>query len=209
MNPRSRILAAAGLIAVVLVAGRATPTHAARRVGLEAGHLHSSSGWYGSGLVYGATIIEGTGNFGTGLTMMRAATSEASRTVTKTGIFRHTDDYSDFCVTLLGTWTRADSTHKTLYWAGLGPQVHIISATRQHTDEGFAESARESRFGIGLLGRCERKIEAFGSVAVALSVACSWMESGIDTSADPYAPFAPPAGAVSSVAVTAGLSLPF
>jgi hypothetical protein len=203
------MLAAAGLIAIALVAGRATPAQAARRAGLEAGHLRTSSGWYGSGLVYGVTILEGTGRLGLGITMMRTSSSRAFGTTTKTGIYRHTDNFADFCLTVLPIWMRADDKHRTVLYAGMGPQVHIITADRQHTDEGFAESVRQSRLGIGLLGRCERKIEAFGDAAVTASAACSWMESGNDTSADPYAPFAPPASSVTSVAVTVGLSLPF
>lgn len=209
VNPTARVLVACGLTAVALVAAHPTPAHATRRIGIEAGHLHSSSDWYGSGLVYGVTVVEGAGRFGMGITMMRTANSQATRTVTKTGIFRHTDDYADFTVGVQGTLMRADAKHKTMLWAGLGPQVHIVTASRQHTDEGYSESIRESRLGLGLVGRCERVIEAFGSGAVTASAALSWIESGIDTSGDPYAPFALPASAVTSVAVTVGFSLPF
>jgi hypothetical protein len=174
----------------------------------ELGYVITSESKYGSGLVYGVTVMEGTGRFGLGLSLMRFENSWSYESPVKTPqgttIYKYRENFSDSCIGILGTWMHGKSP-KLHFIAAIGPQIHFLSATRQRVVQGFTDKARESRLGIGALVRYERRIEMFGSTSFVVAASYSWMESGIEL----WDVYTPPAQGLTSAALTVGLAFPF
>lgn len=196
------------LILLALAAGLGTtPAAAFQDFAPEIGYVTTSESVYGSGLVYGATIMEGTGRFGLGLSYMRLGNSWFYEHRVKVGpdsVFRYQEDYVDSYVSILGTWMHGKSP-KEQFIAGIGPQIHFLSATKHSVVQGSVESARDSRLGIGALVRYRHRIEMFGSMSLVVAAWFSWMESGVEM-LDVYTP---PAEGMTSAAITVGLAFPF
>jgi hypothetical protein len=188
-----------------------SPSLAMRRFGLEGGYVTTSRAKYGSGFVYGATIMEGVGRFGFGLSMQRFANSFTSQRMvldTRTGkmvTYRYADHISDFFLTILATYMRDNPRRATLLIAGLGPQIHFLAAEGDYYIKGSPVSARDSRLGVGAILRYERVIGMFGGTTLVAAASVSWMESGLEL-ADEYTP--PPDG-LTSASITVGLAFPF
>lgn len=193
------------IVSLLLVCVLAAPAIGMRKVGPEVGYVITSRDEFGPAFEYGASLIEGTGRFGWGFTLLGHSNSTMWQEVTKAGVFRHKDELSDNCLTLLGTWMFGDLDAGTLLVAGLGPQIHFLNGTRTHVDQGYSESVRETRLGIGALGRYERPVPALGRTAFVITASVSWMESSVATG-DPYQL---PTPSVTAAAVTVGLAFPF
>ena len=163
---------------------------------------------YGQGMVYGATIMEGTGRIGFGLAFARHANSISyAKTIKVSGqpvTYRYEETFSDFHVSILATYSHENASKTHVLLLALGPEVNFLTATKQYIVEGYSHSAQVPRLGLGVIARYERVIPAFGRTKAFLSVAGSWMEGAIET--DEYAP---PAESMGSAAVTAGLAFPF
>ena len=202
-----RIPAITVLVALVLT----SPSLAMRRFSLDGGYITTSQSRYGSGLVYGATIMEGVGRFGFGLSVQRFANSFTSQRMvldTRTGkmvTYAYADRISDFFLTILATYMRANPTKATLLIAGLGPQVHFLTADGDYYIKDSAVTARDSRLGLGAMLRYERAISMFGRTTFIATAGLSWMQPGIEL-ADEYTP--PPEG-MTSASITVGLAFPF
>jgi hypothetical protein len=93
----------------------------------------------------------------------------------------------------------------TLLIAGLGPQIHFLTAQGDYYIKDSPVSARDSRLGVGAMLRCERVIGMFGGTTFVAAAGVSWMQSGIEL-ADEYTP--PPNG-LTSASITVGLAFPF
>jgi hypothetical protein len=188
-----------------MVCALASPALGLRKIAPEIGYRITSRDDYGSAFAYGVSLIEGAGRFGWGFTFLGHSNSTLWESTTKQGVFRHKEELSDNCLTLLGTWIRQSPEAGTVLVAGLGPQIHFLGGTRIHFDQGYSESARESRLGIGLLGRYERPVPALGSTTFIVTASFSWMEAGVE----PVEVYGLPAAALTSGAVTIGLAFPF
>ena len=201
------ILAVTVLAALVLT----SPSLAMRRFGLEAGYVTTSDSRYGSGLVYGATIMEGVGRFGFGLSMQSLSNSFTSERMvldTRTGkmvMYRYANHISDSFLTILATYMRESPGKATLLIAGLGPQIHFLAAEGDYYIKDAPVSARDSRLGVGAMLRYERVIWMFGRTTFIATAGLSWMQSGIEV-ADEYSP---PADGMTSASITVGLAFPF
>jgi hypothetical protein len=197
------------LIAGLLMVGlAATPAMAFREFTPELGYVITSESKYGSGLIYGVIVMEGTGRFGLGLSLMRFENSSSYQRPVKIDgdvtVFKYKENFSDSYIGILGTWMHGKSP-KVHFIAAIGPQIHFLSATRQRVVQGFTDKARESRLGIGALVRYERRIEMFGSTSFVVAASYSWMESGIEL----WDVYTPPAQGLTSAALTVGLAFPF
>jgi hypothetical protein len=198
---------------VICVAGAlflSSPSLALRKVSAEAGYVATSVSKYASGLVYGVGIMEGTGRFGFGLSLLRFANSTSYEKPIKSGageiIYRYQEDFSDFYVSILGTYMRDNSKKGTLMIAGLGPQVHFLAATKQYILEKVSITAHEARLGMGAVLRYERVMGMFGNTTIFVGAAWSWMQSGIEVVGE--GEYAPPAEGMTSGTITAGLAFP-
>jgi hypothetical protein len=205
---RTRRIPVLALLAVALAALPAAPAAAFRELTPEIGYMAASESVYGRGLVYGATLIEGTGRFGLGISYTRFANSLAYEHTVKQGedvqVFNYKEDLADSYVGIMGIWMPAGSSRGRLI-AGVGPQVHFLSATKHYIVQRFTENARESRLGIGVSVRWQRRLEMFGGISLTAAASCSWMEPGVALP-DVYTP---PAAGMTSAAFTLGLALPF
>lgn len=186
----------------------APPSHAERRFAIHLGYVTSSASAYGDGLIYGATILEGKGHYGFGISMLRFDNSISYQRVTKQTqgvvVRKYQETFSDFTLGILGTYTRENSSGSARFVAGMGPEVHFLNADRQAITEGYTLSAKSTRLGLGIMARVERVISIFGGTRAHLGAGYSWMESGV-----PVDEYSPPLGGANSVAVTAGLAFPF
>jgi hypothetical protein len=188
-----------------------SPSLAMRKFGLDGGYVRTSESRYGSGFVYGATIMEGVGSLGFGLSMQRFANSFTSQRMvldTRTGkpvTYRYADHIADFVLTILATYMRDNPRRATLMIAGLGPQVHFLAAEGDYYIEGSPVTARDSRLGLGAMLRYERVVSMFGRTTFVATASLSWMQSGVEL-ADEYTP--PPEG-MTSASITIGLAFPF
>ena len=194
-----------GTFAVALGAG---PALASRELSADLGYIVTSETRYGSGLVYGVSVIEGSGRFGLGISYMRFTNSNSTQRPVKVGqdviVYKYKEEFSDSYVSVMATWTYSTRAGPRLI-AGVGPQVHFLSATKHYVVERYVQTARESRLGIGATLRYYRGLEIFGGIRLLVAASYSWMESGVEVQ-DVYAP--PPQG-LNSAAITAGLAFPF
>ena len=198
-----------GLAALCLVTlCLAQPARAERRFGIHLGYVTSSASAYGNGLVYGATILEGKGRFGFGISLLRFDNVISYEKTIKQGeetrIYKYQETFADFYLGILGTYTLDNKTRTARFVAGVGPEVHFLTASKQYILEGYSLSARSSRLGFGIMARVERAIPVFGGTRAHLGIGYSWMESGV--AVDEYSP---PLEGANSLAVTAGLAFPF
>jgi hypothetical protein len=195
------------VLAAILAAACLSPASALalQKIAPEIGYVITSEREYGAAPLYGVSVIEGTGRIGMGFSFLTFSASNISATSTEVGVYRHKQSYSEMCLTIMGTWMAKSGGEKNLLVVGLGPQIHFLKAIRQHIDQGYSETARDSRLGVGITIRYEKLLPAFGSTTFVMSARMSWMESGIET-IDFYSP---PAGSMVAGGVTLGLAFPF
>ena len=180
-----------------------------QEVGFELGYTATSDSGFGSGFVYGGSVIEGTGRLGLALSLLGFNNTISYSHLVKTGgpdsVFSYEEKFSDFCLGIFGAWMLERADKKTRLVAALGPEVHFLKATKLYVVQRFSETARESRLGAGAMVRYERRLEMFGRTTLLVSASFSWMESGIRRT-DIYTP--PPEG-MTSGALTVGLAFHF
>ena len=137
-----------------------TTVSGANRISVDAGYVHTSSDNYSSGLVYGASIREGTKRLAFGIGAHRFANSISYEKDVKSGggttTHRYEETFRDFFVTIL-VYVHFPL-HKDVdrLLLGCGPQVHFLTATKQYILEKYSETVRDSRLGIQLSARYER-----------------------------------------------------
>lgn len=196
------------VLGILTVGLAATPAAANRELTPELGYVVTSEPKYGSGLVYGVSLMEGDGRLGLGLTFLRLESSSSWEKSLKTGeeftVYRYREELSDSYVGILATWMHGKQPKRRLV-VGAGPQIHFLSATKQYVLEKYALNVRESRLGIGALVRYQRQIEMFGKTSLVVTASYSWMESGVEL----MGTYAPPADGLTSAALTLGLAFPF
>jgi hypothetical protein len=181
-----------------------------RLFSIDVGHIETASSKFGSGLIYGGTIIEGTGRIGFGITARNFANSISyDRSIkVEEGVqtFQYEEKFSDFYLTVLATYNRRLNRNSTHILTGIGPQVHFVRATKYFVTDGYSVGARDFRIGIGLLLRLQQRIPAFGRMAFVLTLTQSWAESGGEISLYDYET---PHESLTFSAATAGLAFPF
>jgi hypothetical protein len=206
--PASRLPRVALLVSMVILlsAGAAA---AIKEVGFDLGYTASSDSSYGSGLIYGGSLIEAGGRFGLMLSLLGSSNSISYRHVIKSGgsdsVFNYEEKFSDFRLGILGAWIKESADKRTRLVAALGPEVHFLRATKFYIVQRFSETAREQRLGAGFMVRLERRLDMFGKTTLLVGGSFSWMEAGVRRT-DVYTP--PPQG-LTSGAVTFGLAFPF
>jgi hypothetical protein len=187
----------------------ATPCSADRLAGIDLGYVHTPSSNYDAGLVYGAHLFEGSGKIGFGVMADRFVNSIAYQTQIKSGgqtiIYRYEETFSDFYVSILATYWLKNSGSSSRVLLAMGPQIHFLTATKEYKLENYAQSARTSRLGFGVMLHYQRRIWAFGDMALVLNTAYSWAQSG-SLMLDEYTP---PHESISITTITAGLAFPF
>jgi hypothetical protein len=181
-----------------------------RMFSIDAGYLDTHSSEFGSGLIYGASIIEGTGRIGFGVTARRFSNSIFYDRSIKVGdgaqTFEYEELFSDFYITVLASYNMRFGENSTHVLAGAGPQVHFIKATKYFITDGYSVAARDFRMGFGLLLRIQQRVYALGGMAVVLTSTYSWAESGGELTLYDYGT---PGESIAFPAVTAGLAFPF
>lgn len=205
---KSLIFWALLLIGSILLA---PPCSAGRRFSVDIGYVDTGSPSFGSGLTYGATITEGTGRIGFAITFRTFSNSVSYNTEVKSGddtiIFDYEEEFSDFYISAMPTysiWVGSRSNHVLL---GFGPQVHFVRSEKFYISDGFSMTARDFRLGAGVVLRYERRMEMFGGIAFALTAGQSWSEDGAEY-LELYE-YRPPPEAISFPIVTAGLAFSF
>ena len=195
------------LIGVVVLPYRC---FASRSFSAGLGYVNTSSDNYGSGLTYGASIIEGTGRIGFGISAYRFSNSIAYQTFVKTGEqttrFDYEEDFSDFYLTIMATYNLRPGGDETHLMAGLGPQVHFLAATKHFITDRYSVTARDFRLGMGIALRLERRIYAFGSLAFVVTAMWSWAQAG--QAFDPLYEYQTPAESFTFPTITAGVAWP-
>jgi hypothetical protein len=195
---------------VLAVLALASSSLAMRKFGIEGGYIATSESKYGSGFAYGATLMEGVGRFGFGLSMRRFAntfTAEKLGLDPRTGktiTYRFADKVSDTRLAVLATYMRSVPKKSVLLIAGVGPEIHWLIAQGEYV-KGTEMTSRDSRLGLSAIVRYERLISMFGRATFTTTLAVSWMESGIEY-ADEYDP---PAEGMTSASLTVGVAFPF
>jgi hypothetical protein len=195
----------AAIVSLLVVCVLAAPALGMRKLAPEVGYVITSGDEYGPAFEYGVSLIEGTGKFGWGFTFLGHSNSTFCEISTKDGTYRHKDNLSDHRLTLLGIWIIGDPDAGPFLVAGLGPQIHFLKGIRTHIDQGYSESVRETRLGIGALARYERPLPALGRTTFVITASLSWMESSSPT----FDPYQLPTEAVTAGAITVGLAFPF
>ena len=180
-------------------------------VGIDIGYVYTPSSNYDTGLVYGAHLFEGSGKIGFGVMADRFVNSITYATVIKSGgeiiTYRYDETFSDFFVSILATYWLKNGGKPSQILLAMGPQIHFLTATKEYKLENYAQSARASRLGFGIMLHYQRRIPAFGSMALVLNAAYSWAQSGALVP-DVYE-YTPPYESISITTVTAGLAFPF
>jgi hypothetical protein len=189
----------------------ALPSRAERRVSIDVGYVDTGSINYGSGLVYGATITEGTGRIGFAITFRRFSNSVFYSTEVKSGentlIFDYEEAFSDFIVSGMPTYNIRIGGYSNHIILGFGPQVHFIRSEKFFVTDGYSMAARDFRLGAGVMLRYERRLEMFGDLAFSLTAGQSWSEDGPDF--DSIYEYGTPPEAVAFPTITAGLAFTF
>jgi len=200
-------LATAVLVALPLaICFITSPSQANRRLSVDLGYVSTSSSDYSSGLLYGATITEGTGRIGFAISAHRFSNTLTYQRSVKAGqdmrVYKYEETFSDLCVTIMATLRLRDSRSTNQVFAGLGPEVHLIAARKLYASEGIEETARDGRLGLGGVLRYQRRIWMFGETALVVTGSYSWMASVAPVSGV----YAPPSESMSFGAITAGLA---
>jgi hypothetical protein len=198
------------LLLLLLFMASISPCRADRLFSVDVGYVDTESSSFGSGITYGASIIEGTGRIGFGLTGRRFANSVLYDRTIKVGdgegTFEYEEMFSDFYVTVLATYNMRFGGNSTQIVAGMGPQVHFVKATKYFITDGYSVAARDFRLGLGILLRLQQRIPAFGRMAFVVTSTYSWAETGDEMSLYDYQT---PQESMSFPSVTAGLAFPF
>jgi hypothetical protein len=171
-------------------------------VGVQSGYVRTSSEAFGDGLVFGATIVEGSGLIGFGISADKFG---HSRKYEENGANFEVET-SDFLVTILATFNPIRSDNPSRLILGVGPQVHFLNSRKFFLDDGISVGAKASRLGLGLLGRYQRRSHLFGSLTLTVSALYSWVEEA--DPADPYT-YVPPEQAFNATTLMLGLAYPF
>ena len=195
---------------LILVIVPAYPCRGGRLFSIDVGYVDTESSNFGSGVIYGASIIEGTGRIGFGIAGRRFTNSILYDRSIKVGdaeaVYEYEEAFSDFYVTVLATYNLRFGDNSTHIVAGMGPQVHFVKATKYFITDGYSVAARDFRLGLGILLRLQQRIPAFGRMAFVLTSTYSWAETGNDMG--PY-DYQTPHESMSFPSVTAGLAFPF
>lgn len=198
------------LLLLVLLVASAYPCRADRLFSIDVGYVDTESSKFGSGITYGASIIEGTGRIGFGLTGRRFANSMLYDRSIKVGdgeeTYEYEEAFSDFYVTVLATYNMRFGENSTHIVAGMGPQVHFVKATKYFITDGYSVAARDFRLGLGILLRLQQRIPAFGRMAFVVTSTYCWAETGDEMSLYDYQT---PQESMAFPSVTAGLAFPF
>lgn len=184
------------------------PCSADRMVSVDVGYFGTTSSKFGSGLVYGLGLTEGSGKIGFGITVLRFSHTYRGDTTTVTSegkVFTSSleETVNDFFLTIMATYQRGneESVHRIIL--GAGPQVHMVSSSMQIGD--IKLSGRSSRLGFGLVFRYHRQIRMFGEAALAVTAAYSYVQK-VAAHTDQYEP---PRESFSLATVTVGFAHPF
>ena len=193
---------------ILPVVASTIPCCADRMVSVDLGYFGTTSSKFGSGLVYGLGLTEGSGKIGFGITALRFANTSTgdTTTVTPEGKIYTTEleeKVNDFFITILATYRFIDAKKTDHLILGVGPQIHLVNSEIQIGD--IKLSGRSSRLGVGLIFRYHRRIEMFGETALVVTGAYSYVQD-VASHTDQYEP---PRESLSLATVTAGLAFPF
>jgi len=204
---RTTLRAITLLVALVLVGP--SICRAENKLSIDLGYVDTSSRDYSFGLVYGVSITEGSGKVGFGVLARRFANTVSWQTeilVDKTiQVFEYQETFSDFYISGMATFNLRNSHNETFLLAGLGPQIHFLTATKLFVVEGVEITGRDFRLGVGAILRYQHSIGMFGGTALVLTGAYSWASS-VEAVKDDYAP---PTESLTFSTITAGLAFAF